>query len=59
MIFPQPIQPEPVQESVWDYPRPPRIELSNKRIQVVFRDITIAESIRSQRILETRHPPVY
>ena len=59
MIFPQPIQPEPGQESVWDYPRPPRIEQSNKRIQVVFRDITNAESIRSQRILETSHPPVY
>ena len=59
MIFPQRIQPEPGQESVWDYPRPPRIEQSNQRIQVIFRDVTIAESVRSQRILETSHPPVY
>lgn len=59
MIFSQRIQPEPDQESVWDYPRPPRIERSNKRIQVVFKDMIVAESVRSQRILETSHPPVY
>lgn len=59
MMFPQRIKPEVGQESVWDYPRPPRIELSPKRVQVVFNDVIIADTQRSQRVLETSHPPVY
>lgn len=47
------------QESVWDYPRPPRLESSAKRIQVIFNGIAIADSQRTQRVLETSHPPVY
>jgi hypothetical protein len=27
------VEPGPGQESVWDYPRPPRLEDSNKHIQ--------------------------
>jgi uncharacterized protein (DUF427 family) len=27
---------EPSQESVWDYPRPPRLEATPKHIQVIF-----------------------
>lgn len=53
------IEPEPGQESVWDYPRPPRLEESPKRIRIIFNGVTIAESNRSQRVLETSHPPVY
>src|SRR5512147_388103 len=53
------IQPAPGQESVWDYPRPPRVEDSNRHIQVVFNGILIAETRRSRRVLETSHPPVY
>lgn len=49
----------PGRESVWDYPRPPRIEPSNKHIRVVFNGKTIAESSRAYRVLETSHPPVY
>lgn len=62
MFSPKPanrIQPGPGQESVWDYPRPPRLEPSSRRIQVVFNDIVIADSTRTQRVLETSHPPVY
>lgn len=59
MLFPDRIEPEQGQESVWDYPRPPRIEESHKRVQVIFNEVIIAESVRSQRILETSHPPVY
>lgn len=55
----QPIAPEPGQESVWDYPRPPKIETSSEKIVVVCHGITIAESCASQRLLETSHPPVY
>ena len=53
------IKPGPGQESVWDYPRPPRVEDSDRHIQVVFNGITLAETRRSRRVLETSHPPVY
>ena len=46
-------------ESVWDYPRPPRVEQSSRQIHVVFKNTTIAETSRAIRILETSHPPVY
>lgn len=47
------------QESVWDYPRPPRVENSSKHIQVVFDAVVIAETWRAVRVLETSHPPTY
>lgn len=53
------IEPGPGQESVWDYPRPPRLEPSGKHIQVVFNEVVIADTHQSQRVLETSHPPVY
>jgi uncharacterized protein (DUF427 family) len=56
---PSPIKPGPGQESVWDYPRPPRLEASGKHIQVIFNGVTIADTRRAIRILETSHPPVY
>src|SRR5262245_28511073 len=46
-------------ESVWDYPRPPRVEKTTKKIQVIFQQVVIAETIRAIRVLETGHPPVY
>jgi len=46
-------------ESVWDYPRPPRVERTNKHLIVKFNDVIIAETRRGCRILETSHPPVY
>jgi uncharacterized protein (DUF427 family) len=58
-LRPKRIKPGPGQESVWDYPRPPRIEETSKRIQVVFNGILIADTVRAQRVLETSHPPVY
>ncbi len=47
------------QESVWDYPRPPRLERTAKRIVVEFGGQTIADSSGAYRVLETSHPPVY
>lgn len=47
------------QESVWDYPRPPRVEASNRKIEVVLGDQTIVATSQAQRVLETSHPPVY
>jgi uncharacterized protein (DUF427 family) len=52
-------EPQPGQESVWDYPRPPRVEPVSKRIRVVFSGETIADTQRAYRVLETSHPPVY
>ena len=46
-------------ESVWDYPRPPRLEDSARHVRVVFQGVTIADSRCSKRVLETSHPPVY
>ncbi len=48
-----------VKESVWDYPRPPRLEVTNRHVEVIFNGVTIAESQHPIRILETSHPPVY
>ena len=46
-------------ESVWEYPRPPRVEKSEKKIRVVFDGETVAETTKALRILETSHPPTY
>jgi len=53
------IEPGPGQESVWDYPRPPRVEPSARRVRVIVAGETIADSTRSVRVLETSHPPVW
>ncbi len=53
------IEPLPGQESVWDYPRPPRLEPCNKLIEVRFGGELIASSRDTYRVLETSHPPVY
>jgi uncharacterized protein (DUF427 family) len=47
------------QESVWAYPRPPRLEDVDKKVKVVFGGITLAYTPRAKRVLETSHPPAY
>lgn len=56
---PTPVPPGPGQESVWDYPRPPRLEKVDARITVVLGGVTIVETTGAYRVLETSHPPVY
>ena len=46
-------------ESVWDYPRPPRLERSKERLRVIFAGEVIADTVAGLRVLETSHPPVY
>ena len=46
-------------ESVWDYPRPPRVERVPERVRVVVDGTVIADTTRAWRVLETSHPPVY
>ena len=56
---PQPVTPGPGQESVWDYPRPPRVESVAEPVRVIFNGVTIADTEQARRVLETSHPPVY
>ncbi|HEY7559591.1 MAG TPA: DUF427 domain-containing protein [Candidatus Binatia bacterium] len=49
----------PGQESVWDYPRPPKLVADHRRIIVRLGDLLIAESHESYRILETAGPPTF
>jgi uncharacterized protein (DUF427 family) len=56
---PAPDPPGPGQESVWDYPRPPRLEPTTRRLRVVLGGEVVAETTRGFRVLETSHPPNY
>jgi uncharacterized protein (DUF427 family) len=61
-IFSSRPTPDPVapgQESVWDYPRPPRLEPTTRRLRVVLGGETVADTTRGYRVLETSHPPNY
>jgi uncharacterized protein (DUF427 family) len=59
MFRPRPIPPQPGQESVWDYPRPARLEDTSKHLRIICQGVTLAETRRGKRVLETSHPPVY
>jgi uncharacterized protein (DUF427 family) len=49
----------PGQESVWDFPRPPRVEQEARRVRVLLAGRTIADSTRALRIVETAGAPCY
>lgn len=53
------IKPKAGQESVWDYPRPPKIETFDGHIRILFNKEIILETNKAFRILETSHPPTY
>ena len=53
------VEPGPGQQSVWDYPRPPRLEPVGKRVRVVFGGELVADSMRAHRVCETASPPTY
>ncbi|MEI3849193.1 MULTISPECIES: DUF427 domain-containing protein [unclassified Microbacterium] len=55
-------EPDPVgpgQESVWDYPRPPRVERVARRVRIELGGREILDTDDVVRVLETSHPPVY
>lgn len=58
-MTPNRIAPGPGQESVWDYPRPPRVEPSTERLEVRLGGLVVARTDQSLRVLETSHPPAY
>ncbi len=44
-------------ESVWDFPRPPRLERCTRRVRIEFGGELLADSVDALRVLETSHPP--
>jgi len=53
---------EPVgdgEESVWDFPRPPRLETVELPLRVVHGEHTLARSERGRRVCETAGAPTY
>ena len=57
--WPEPEKAGPGEESVWDYPRPPRLEPFAGAITVELGGQTVASTTRGWRVLETSHPPTY
>ncbi len=55
----RPIKPGPGQESVWDYPRPPALQPSGRRVVVHSGSLVIADSTSAWRVMETSHPPTW
>lgn len=55
----QPVPPGPGQESVWDYPRPPRVEPDDREVVVVLGGEQVCRTSSALRVLETSHPPVF
>lgn len=52
-------EPKAGQTSVWDFPRPPRIEPEARELRIAWGEVSIALSTRAQRVVETGHPPTY
>ena len=61
IVLSKPIPTVPVagEESVWDFPRPPRLEHVQKHVEIVFAGTLIVNAAECFRVLETSHPPVY
>jgi len=58
-VSPTPLPAAPGQESVWDYPRPPRVEPTSEQVVVTLDGLPVASTTDAVRVLETSHPPVY
>ena len=52
-------EPGPDQESVWDYPRPPRLEPVAHELRVELGGVVIAHTRQGYRACETSSPPTY
>lgn len=53
------VEPGPGQESVWDFPRPPRVETDGRLVEVLSGEIQLARSSIAMRVLETASPPTF
>jgi uncharacterized protein (DUF427 family) len=59
MMHPTPDRAIAGQESVWNFPRPAIAEQISSHIKIIHLGVTIAETRRGVRTLETSHPPSY
>ncbi|WP_374314898.1 DUF427 domain-containing protein [Microbacterium sp.] len=59
MRRPTPDPTAPGQESVWDYPRPPRVERIASHVVIRLGGEAVVDTDDVVRVLETSHPPVY
>lgn len=53
------VEPGPGEESVWDYPRPPKLVKDDRIVEVKWMDQTLALTTQSVRVLETASPPTF
>lgn len=53
------VVPQPGQESVWSYPRPPALERVLDRVTIEFAGEMIADTVKALRVCETASPPTY
>ncbi len=51
--------PGPGRESVWDYPRPPRLEAEPRELRVLAGDVVLAGTRAGLRVCETASPPTF
>jgi uncharacterized protein (DUF427 family) len=47
------------QESVWDYPRPPRVDADAREVIVRVSNILVARTRSALRVVETASPPTF
>jgi len=53
------LAPGPGQESVWDYPRPPRLDADDREVTIHSESDLIARTRAAYRVLETAGPPTF
>ncbi|HVL85779.1 MAG TPA: DUF427 domain-containing protein [Pseudonocardia sp.] len=56
---PRPGRAGPGRESVWEYPRPPRLEADHRRAVLRYGGVVVADTTDLVRVLETSHPPTF
>lgn len=52
-------EPAKGEESVWDYPRPPKCSLDSREVSVTAGKQEIARTVRAVRVMETASPPTF
>lgn len=53
------VVPQPGQVSVWDFPRPPRLQADGRDVRVRWGRVEVARTSRAVVVLETAHPPSF
>jgi uncharacterized protein (DUF427 family) len=53
------VEPGPGQVSVWDFPRPPRLQSDPREVVIRCGEVEVARSLSAITVLETAHPPSF